>query len=571
MAEPNKDTIYIDIDDEITGIIDKLQASPAKIVALVLPKRAAVFQSIVNMKLLKRATDDAKKHLVLITSEAGLLPLAGAAGVHVAKTLSSKPEIPSAPTLDDTPEEAIEDDNEEPEVTAATAGDQPVGKLAGLGAAAVAADGVETLELDDDEPPEDSDDTPKKSKAPAVAAGKKDKKLHIPNFDRFRLWLILGGLILILLIIGLVVAMKVLPKATIDVATDATNINSSLNINLSSAATKLDATTNTVPAKVVTQPKSYTQQVTTTGTKNEGTKATGTVTMTAQECAPNLGTPATVPAGSALSSGGQTFVTGEDTKFDITGGKGSCANYQATTATPITAQNGGSNFNVSNANFTVSGRSDVSASGSTSGGTDNNVQVVTQSDIDNAKGKITTTDDTIKQALENQLQQAGYYAIVPTFNPGTPAVSSSANVGDTANSVTVTEAVTYTMFGAHQSDLKTLVDNNVNSQIDTSKQSILSEGLSAAAFNLNSSTNTTAQLLMSVTAEAGPHLDVTAIKQAAAGHKSGDIKSQLQTNPDVTGVTVKLSPFWVTSAPKNTKITVNIAKPTKASKNANSP
>src|SRR5947199_344112 len=109
MAASNKDTIYIDIDDEITGIIDKLRASNGKIVALVLPKRASVFQSIVNMKLLKRAADDSKKNLVLITSEAGLLPLAGAAGVHVAKTLTSKPEIPTGPLGNDEAEETIDE------------------------------------------------------------------------------------------------------------------------------------------------------------------------------------------------------------------------------------------------------------------------------------------------------------------------------------------------------------------------------------------------------------------------------------------------------------------------------
>src|SRR5579863_116795 len=89
-----KDVIYVDVDDEITGIIDKVASSNEKIVALVLPKRATVFQSIVNMKLLKRRADTAKKSIVLITSESGLMPLAGSVGVYVAKTLQSKPEIP---------------------------------------------------------------------------------------------------------------------------------------------------------------------------------------------------------------------------------------------------------------------------------------------------------------------------------------------------------------------------------------------------------------------------------------------------------------------------------------------
>lgn len=167
MAATDKDTIYIDIDDEITAIIDKLRVSDSKVVALVLPKRASVFQSIVNMRLLKRAADDAKKHMVLITSEAGLLPLAGLAGVHVAKTLTSKPEIPLAPGLDTDDEEIVpvreaesldsDEGNELPD----DAGSQPIGKLAGAGAAGAASDDIETVALDDDEAPENLDDTGK--------------------------------------------------------------------------------------------------------------------------------------------------------------------------------------------------------------------------------------------------------------------------------------------------------------------------------------------------------------------------------------------------------------------------
>ena len=63
MSAPSKDTIYIDIDDEITAIIDKLRGSSAKVVAFVLPKRATTLQSIVNMKLLKRAADQEKEKL----------------------------------------------------------------------------------------------------------------------------------------------------------------------------------------------------------------------------------------------------------------------------------------------------------------------------------------------------------------------------------------------------------------------------------------------------------------------------------------------------------------------------
>src|ERR1700759_1233799 len=104
-----KETIYVDVDDEITAIIDKVGAAKGKIVALVLPKRCPVLQSVVNMKLLKRTADNAGKNLVLITSEAGLLPLAGATGLYVASTPTSKPAIPNTPgAAGDEPEDIDE-------------------------------------------------------------------------------------------------------------------------------------------------------------------------------------------------------------------------------------------------------------------------------------------------------------------------------------------------------------------------------------------------------------------------------------------------------------------------------
>src|ERR1700749_4383407 len=89
-----KETLYVDVDDEITAIIDKVGSAKGKVVALVLPKRCPVLQSVVNMKLLKRTADKAGKNLVLVTSEAGLMPLAGSVGLYVASSPSSKPSIP---------------------------------------------------------------------------------------------------------------------------------------------------------------------------------------------------------------------------------------------------------------------------------------------------------------------------------------------------------------------------------------------------------------------------------------------------------------------------------------------
>ena len=264
MSTNGKDVIYIDVDDEITGIIDKVTSAQAKIVAVVLPKRANVFQSVVNMKLLKRRAEAAKKQLVLITSETSLMPLAGSVGLYVAKTLQSKPEIPEMPApdapLDDVGEAVPVDGGFDPDL----AKDKPIGDLA------VAASGVnaaaqmpeETIELDntDAEPPAPAAGSGGKDVAALAAGGatgkagkhgksKKDKKLKVPNFNRFRILLMLGGLVLILLVAAWYVAFNILPTAAVTITTSASSINSTPTLTLDTNATNLNETADTLPAQ----------------------------------------------------------------------------------------------------------------------------------------------------------------------------------------------------------------------------------------------------------------------------------------------------------------------------------
>ena len=60
-------TYYIDVDEEITSIIDRLRKSKSKENAFVVPGRAMVLQSMVSLKLLKKEADKLKKKVVLVT------------------------------------------------------------------------------------------------------------------------------------------------------------------------------------------------------------------------------------------------------------------------------------------------------------------------------------------------------------------------------------------------------------------------------------------------------------------------------------------------------------------------
>lgn len=568
MAGQQKDVIYIDVDDEITGIIDKLRSSEGRIVALVLPKRATMLQSSVNMKLLKKVAADTKKRLVLITSEAGLLPLAGSVGLHVAKSLQSKPEIPDAPTdLDENEVDTLDEPKEDFDREAAA--ERPVGELAGLGdedEKPTAKPELTPRPIPKSSEPDEAielDNTPEAAAAAEVAKTDKktkkpkDKSLKIPNFNKFRLRLIIGAVVLIALVVLWVIANNVLPKAKVTIATTTNSVNSNLTLTLSTSATSVDASSSTVPAHLQQTQLTESGQVATTGQQNNGVAATGSVTMTAGSCSGTQ--PADVPAGTGITNNNLNYVTQQDVSFAPTIPKGShTCTWEGNNPTNITAQDPGSGYNVSNATFTISADPGVTATGSASGGTDNIVQTVTQTDINNATQKLASPNTAAaKTTLANALQQAGYYPITASFSAGTPSNSNSANVGDQATTVTVTQTTTYTMFGVHQSDIQGLLDSNLNSQINTTDQAIQNDGFSSASYSVSNQSSTGAQVSMQATGTAGPHLSANSLKTQIAGKKSGDVESTISNDPGVTSVQVHLSPFWVSTVPsKLNKITI---------------
>jgi hypothetical protein len=560
-----KETLYVDVDDEITAIIDKVRSAKGKVVALVLPKRATVLQSIVNMKLLKRTADTAGKNLVLVTSEAGLMPLAGSVGLHVAATPSSRPEIPPAPTG---PDDGPEDVDEPLDIVDGTADDydpkaakaKTVGELAAgdIGKAAVDEEIDESLDMADDTGAEGTD----AAKAPK---SKKDRKLAIPNFDSFRKKIALGIVVLAVLIVGWIFAFMVLPKAEVTIDTDSSTISTNANLVIDTAAKALNASEGIIPATAQAQQKTDTQQVPATGQQNTGEKATGNVTMTAQKCGGNpFVAPDDIPAGTSIATGGHTYIIQGNVSFHGTSSSGSCYNYAGGGKVDIIALKGGAEYNLSSsANFTVTGRSDATASGAASGGTDNIIKVVSQGDIDNATNKIKAVDtNSIKLQLISGLQAKGLQAITSTFLAGDPTVTTNAKVGDTADNVTVTAVTNYTMLGVKKTDLVTLVEANVNKQIDKKRQVILDDGVANAKFSQQSPGSATgANVSMSAKSVAGPHIDIAKLKTQILGMKSGDVKSLVKQTPGVTDVQVKYSPFWVGSVPKKaSKVTVTIDK-----------
>ena len=540
-AKPQKSTIYLDAEDEITAIIDKVKSAHGSIVAVVPPKRAAALQSVVNLRLLQKAARSSKKNLVLVTTESALLPLAGTVGLMVAKTTSSKPEVPPAPKEATPPghdDDEVVETGEEPDIDP----EKSVGELA---APAAAADAVETVEMDDPTPK--SGDTKKGKKS------KQNKKLKVPNFNTFRKKMILVGCGLLALIFVFILANVILPKANIVVKTDTANVEVNLNATGSTTATEVNTENLTVPLHKEEFKQTDSQKVAATGKKDVGEKATGAVSFTN-----NTTETVVVQAGSQLKTGGGLVFTVDDS-VTVPAGSVSCPTIFTCTGNPgsasgsVTAADPGSKYNGASGSLSGSpSGTSASFSGSSSGGTDKTVTVVSKSDVDSAKQKIL---DGAKQEGENKLseafQQANVMPLKETLKAGDPVVTSSPNVGDESGEVNVTVTVTYEQYGVKRDDVTKLIESDATRQIDTSNQQIQNSGVDSATLRVTSSQGDTVKFQVQSIAQAGPLFDTEAIKKEIAGKKRGETTSIIMSRPGVKDVEIDYSPFWVFSTPRS--------------------
>jgi len=78
-----KKVVYIEIDEEVTAIYDRVKRAKQKDIYLVVPRKAILFQSVVNLRILKSKLEKDKKKLHLITTDRIGIHLAEQADVPV--------------------------------------------------------------------------------------------------------------------------------------------------------------------------------------------------------------------------------------------------------------------------------------------------------------------------------------------------------------------------------------------------------------------------------------------------------------------------------------------------------
>lgn len=554
-----RDLIYIDTDDDVTSIVGRIKASEEVVVALVPPKRIGVLQSVVNLRLLQRAAKNAHKRLAIVTTDPALMNLASGLAIPVAKNINAQAKVLEVSDDDDISDVIDGNDIAVDATSRRSAGGSKSAtedKEISAAVAAIETDDKIKNDLDADGVPDDQQE-PKKSPK---------KKIKVPNVNSLRKKILIGGGLAVVLIGFLVWAIVFAPSATITIQAKTSAVEVKKFLSLVPSGDK-DAAEGVLPPVVKQKKTNESVEFEATGSREVGEMAAGTVAFCYDE-EPFSGQTGqknaiTLDAGTRLYANGVQFTI--DSGVTVEGGQneaGECATYYSVKATAV---NIGEEGNIKqNTVMSVSGYSGLTALAKTdfTGGSKETVKVVQQSDVDAAVAKLREKGDSdaVRDELMGQMSDSTM-VIDGSFSVSQGEVKVTPGVGETpegdSTKATASIELTYTLVGVNRDDLSKVLDAQLKSQTDEAKQKVYNNGLDEVKFSGFTTTDNGYTVSVTTNGHVGPVIDEDEVKQQAVGKKSEEIKELLKQTDGVNDVSVTMSPFWVSAAPKESKITVN--------------
>lgn len=361
------DFIYLEPDEEIPSLLGKLKKHTSSSVGLVVPRGSITLQSAINLKLLKQQAAKLGKDIAIITADSIGQHLAAQAGLTVFETVKSKEPI------------AVRKQQDKERTSPDLAAEAPMATGAKEAGVKVRHFQTETIE------PEKQYVEPERSHAPA------------PGRRRTKAIVLAAAAVVVLLLYTFVV-----PRVTITVEVLGEPLERELTLN---AATVSGAGEQVVPATLEEATREQVQTFKTTGQKNVGEKAKGTITLN------NAWSSDSVPlaAGSKLTKDGVAFRLTQ--AVTIPGATVSLVAGQAQTNPgkidgQIEAEGSGEAGNVAPGKFTITSIEAIKQSkiygestAKLTGGSSRFIGVVSEEDLKTARA-------TLEGELKNELKES---------------------------------------------------------------------------------------------------------------------------------------------------------------------
>lgn len=511
-----RSVLYLEADEEIPSVVDRLREEKSNAVILVIPKASILLQSVVNLKLILRLSKQFKKDIAIVSHDPIGRNLAAQVGIPAYDSINAKMPLLSPigpePETDDILEVNMAEDKVDTQDKALVDAKKPVkinhfqenqlNDVAGSMVANTQEDNkIQDNKLNPGEEPSFGELIDQKNKEkveldhkntklvpgtvnPQDSSGKVDKpvpppipgKQSVKKKRRFGfVWAILAALIVI--IAG---AVMFYPKATLTLTVKGEDFKSNTDITIKPDQKKVDLAGSTIPATQAEVVKEKSQKVTATGTKNIGQKASGTINFYNSYST----TPQSLPSGTKLSKDDKSFLTTSDITIPgaTTGlNNGVFVTTPGQTTGPIEATSAGEDYNVSPGKYTITdfdankqskiyGQSDKALTG----GSSEQITVVSQSDIDKAKDSmVQALDGSGKDDLTKQFK--GLILLDKAIKYDVVSVKPDAAVGDKTDSFNLDVKVKVSGLAFDNSDFRSVFLYQINQKIPDGKELILKD------------------------------------------------------------------------------------------------
>ncbi|MEX0668447.1 MAG: hypothetical protein WD061_01755 [Candidatus Saccharimonadales bacterium] len=523
MQEEDLQQIYLDTDDDIVGIIGKIESAEAGGAALIPPKRSTALQSVVNLKLLKKAAAGVDKKIVIITKDPNILNVASQLKLLVAPNLDTQAQVPEPKASSQNLPSSIIDGSQISEKDFDSA-DSAASKLDN----------------------EDGKGKKNKSKKPRKSRGK-----GVPDFDRFKKIILFSILGVILLGLGVWGLFGLLPAADVYIDGRTQNVSTDFTFGVDTEVEASDIEEGVLAAELREINRTLTTDFEATGEKTVGEKATGEVELV--NCFDPNGV--TIPSGTAIVDPNDLiYYTNESVTISGYSGTQTCSSEKEVVS--ITADQIGPNYNkeAKEIYYDVGDYSseNIYAEGGVSpisGGSEEKVSVVSSSDIADTRDELLEEERiSIRDELAAQFDE-DMYVIANSFKEDVTDTESDPEENEEAKKGRLIIQVTYSLLAVSQDDFLDLIEHRYIAEAadDT--------GLVAIDYGLDSvnisSTSEDREFRARAQGILGPDIDLDSLRETLAGMAYTEAIDNIESRANITRAQIDISPFWAGSLPKN--------------------
>jgi len=576
--------LYLEADEEITSVIDKLKGLETASVGLVIPKGSMIAQSLVSLKLLQKEAKKLSKKIAIVTSDEVGRNLAAQVGLDVYSDVKSRTPLVIKQDFDeDQSKEPIEIDSknevspedktskqelaqkDEPEefdreslpkeftIHRYDEDDGPPEKEEESPSDSLPASSVETSSDASPQPSEEefvkrpvgdlkqeADRHEQESARPIRYEDIKNSRTKRNRVDRRRVIYIAVASIAFLAL--LLLTDLLIARLAVTIKVDADEINENVELVVEKDRKEISASEGIIPGTLVSKESEFEKTITSSGEKNVGEKAKGIVVFKNES-----GVDEEIAGGTSLKSSSSVEFTLDSSIVVPKATLNSAGDKvlgQASGA--ITAKEAGAQANMSSSTtYAILGKSKITVSGSTSGGVTKKVKIVTKSDIERGKSELqdANKDKLINDAKsENQgktfLDEAGTVELTE--------YSVNKSVDDEADNFVAKGKLRYSVLVFDVNDLREAAFAKVESDLEDGRGLVKTESDEVTADIIENQTNVgKLKLSVNVKSHVGPKVDIAGQSLALRTKPLKTVKQKLSELEGVEVSEVSLSPSWV--------------------------